>query len=125
MNAVALSTVAVVMGGAVLCPICEPAPAVAQNPNAVVAAQGADTATVKLHISGMNCGSCPVTARAALRKLPGVYGATVTLDDSLGVVRYDARKVTPAEIAAHLTKLTGYGAKVIPDTTKAPRRGSA
>lgn len=122
MKALAVSVFAAAMGGAVLCPICEPALAVAQNANVVVAAQGADTATAKLHISGMTCGTCPVTARAALRKLPGVYSATVTLDDSLGVVRYDARKVTPADIAAHLTKLTGYGAKVIPDTAKAPRR---
>ena len=48
--------------------------------------------------------------------------ATVTLDDSLGVVRYNPRKVTPAQIAAHLTRLTGYGARVITDNAKAPRR---
>lgn len=120
MKALAVSVLAAAMGGAI--PSCEPALAGAQNANAVVAAQGADTATVKLHISGMTCGTCPVTARAALRKVPGVYGATVTLDDSLGVVRYDARKVTPAEIAAHLTRMTGYGANVLPDTAKAPRR---
>src|SRR5207247_4955618 len=69
-------------------------------------------ATVRLHISRMTCGSCPTTARLALKKLPGVYGATVTLDDSLGVVRYDPRQVTPDQIAAHLTRLTGFGATV-------------
>lgn len=79
-----------------------------------VAVQTPDTATVRLHISKMTCGSCPATARLALQRLPGVYGATVTLDDSLGVVRYDPHKVTPAQIAGHLTGLTGFGATILP-----------
>jgi mercuric ion binding protein len=79
-----------------------------------LAAQTPDTATVRLHISKMTCGSCPLTARLALKRLAGVYGATVTLDDSLGVVRYDPRRVTPAQITAHLTKLTGFGATLLP-----------
>ena len=29
-------------------------------------------------------------------------------------------KVTPAQIAAHLTRLTGFGATILPDTTKTP-----
>jgi copper chaperone CopZ len=62
----------------------------------------------------MTCGTCPTTARLALKRLAGVYSATVTLDDSLGVVRYDPRRVTPAQIAAHLTKLTGFGATRLP-----------
>ena len=87
-----------------------------------VTTQAPDTATVRLHISGMTCGSCPITARTALKKFPGVFSATVTLEDSLGVVRYDPREVTPAQITAHLTRLTGYGARVIADSAKAPRR---
>lgn len=81
-----------------------------------------DTARVRLHISGMTCGSCPTTARLALKRLPGVASVMVTLDDSLGVVRYDPRRVTPAQIAAHLTRLTGYEAAVLPDTTPASDR---
>jgi len=82
-----------------------------------VALQAPDTATVRLHISKMTCGSCPATARLALKRLTGVYSATVTLDDSLGVVRYDPHQVKPAQIAAHLTRLTGFGARVLSDTT--------
>jgi len=81
-------------------------------------AQAPDTATVRLHISKMTCGTCPTTARLVLRRLCGVYSATVTLDDSLGVVRYDPRLVSPAQIAAHLTQLTGFGAFILADTTK-------
>ena len=89
---------------------------------ASLVAQAPDTATLRLHISRMTCGSCPTTARLALKKLPGVYSATVTLDDSLGVVRYDPRRVTPAQIAAHLTRLTGFGATILADSTKQARR---
>ena len=95
-----------------LCPLCGGGIQTAGAQNAPVTAQAPDTATVRLHISRMTCGSCPTTARLALKKLPGVYGATVTLDDSLGVVRYDPRQVTPDQIAAHLTRLTGFGATV-------------
>ena len=112
---------AVLTTGALLCPLCGGGtlPAAAQQSS--VTAQAPDTATVRLHISGMTCGTCPTTARLALKKLPGVYSATVTLDDSLGVVRYGPRQVTPDQIAAHLTRLTGYGARVLPDTAKTQR----
>jgi len=89
------------------------------SPN-LVAAQAPDTATVRLHISKMTCGTCPITARLALSRLTGVYSAKVTLDDSLGVVRYDPHKVKPAEIAQHLTRMTGFITTVLADTTKQP-----
>lgn len=89
--------------------------------SAPTATQLPDTATVRLHISGMTCGSCPATARLALNRLPGVYGATVTLDDSLGVVRYDPSVVTPTQIAAHLTRVTGYRTTILQDSAKGSR----
>lgn len=117
--------IAAVIGAATLCPLCEPAEAGVRTASASTVAQGPDTATVRLHISGMTCGTCPVTARVALNRVTGVYSATVTLDDSLGVVRFDPRKVTPAQIATQLTKMTGYGTKVLADSAKASRRGGA
>jgi mercuric ion binding protein len=116
--ALTLLVVSAALGATALCPLCDRVPAAqAQTP----ALQGTDTAVVRLHISGMTCGTCPATARLALRRLAGVHDATVTLRDSLGVVRYDPRRTRPADIAAHLTRLTGYGAVVLPDTA-APRR---
>jgi len=108
-------------GAAILCPLCDAGLRIAgaQSVDAV-ATQTPDTVTVRLHISRMTCGSCPTTARLALKRLPGVYSATVTLADSLGIVRYDPRRVTPAQIAAHLTKLTGFGATVLPSVPKTP-----
>ncbi len=110
-------------GTAFLCPLCGGGIQTAGAQPTQVALQAADTATVRLHISKMTCGSCPATARLALKRLPGVYSATVTLDDSLGVVRYDPRQVNSAQIAAHLTRLTGFGATILPDTTRAPGGG--
>ena len=110
-------------GAAVLCPLCGAGLQTAGAHPTQVALQAADTATVRLHISKMTCGSCPATARLALKRLPGVYSATVTLDDSLGIVRYDPRQVSPAQIAAHLTRLTGFGATILPDTTRTPGGG--
>ncbi len=107
-------------GAAFLCPLCGGGLQAARAQNLGIAAQTPDTAAVRLHISKMTCGSCPTTARLALKRLKGVYSATVTLDDSLGVVRYDPRQVNPAQIAAHLVKLTGFGATILTDTTKAP-----
>jgi len=106
---------AVAAAASVVCPLCDNGPATAAATVAAPSAQGPDTAQLRLHISGMTCGSCPLTARLALRRVPGVYGAVVTLDDSLGVVRYDARKVTGAQITAQLTRLTGFRARVLAD----------
>lgn len=108
-------------GAAMLCPLCGGGVGTALATPSGVYLPATDTAQVRLHISGMTCGSCPTTARLALKKLTGVYSATVTLEDSLGVVQYDPRRVTPAQITAHLTRLTGYGARVIADSAKAPR----
>lgn len=117
---VVLLAVAGLTGAALLCPLCGGGIQAAGAQSLGVTAQTPDTATVRLHISRMTCGSCPTTARVALKRLAGVYSARVTLDDSLGVVRYDPQRVKPAEIAAHLTRLTGFGATILPDTTKAP-----
>lgn len=105
---------AALAGGGVLCPLCEAGVHVVRAQAAAVQ-PAPDTATVRFHISKMTCGSCAVTARLALKRIPGVLDAKVTLDDSLGVVRYDPRKVTPAEIAVQLTRQTGYGARLLAD----------
>jgi copper chaperone CopZ len=112
-----LMVAAGVGGAAVLCPLCgEVVRAATRNGPAVAVV--ADTATIRLHISGMTCGGCATTARLALKRLTGVYDATVTIEDSLGVVRYDPRAVTPDEIMAGLTKLTGYRVIVLSGAIK-------
>ncbi len=111
------AAVTALAGAGVLCPLCVSV----ANAQPATVQQAPDTATLRLHISKMTCGSCPVTARIALKRIPGVLAATVTLDDSLGVVRYDPRNVTPAQIAARLTEQTGYPARILADSTKRAR----
>jgi copper chaperone CopZ len=102
-----------------ICPLCKE-DAEARPQRAIVASERADTATVRLHISKMTCATCTVTARVALKKLAGVYDATVSYGDSLGVVSYDPQRVTPTQIAEHLTRLTGYPANILPDSVAKP-----
>lgn len=112
---------AALAGISVLCPLCGNGLSTAAAQHAVVQ-QAPDTATARLHISGMTCGSCPITARLALKRIPGVVDATVTLQDSLGIVRYHPHKVSPSVIAAGLLRLTGYRATVLADPpTPAPK----
>src|SRR5437016_10776406 len=115
-----------VVGAAILCPLCESRQAGAANvAPSVASVTVADTATTRLHISGMTCGTCPTTARVALTRVPGVFSAKVTLEDSLGVVKYDPSRVNAKQIAARLTKLTGYGARILSDrvSRSKPSRG--
>lgn len=108
----------------IVCPLCETVVARAATESVALASQLPDTATVRMRISGMTCATCPITARVALKKLRGVYDARVTYSDSLAVVRYDPRRVTPAQMLAHLTELTGYKGRVLPDSVR-PLRGTA
>lgn len=110
---------AILASGGALCPLCGGGPSTAQAQQITIARQAPDTATVRLHISKMTCGGCATTARLALKKLDGVLDASVSYGDSIGVVRYDPRKVKPEQIAAHLTRLTGYPARVLTDSTTA------
>ena len=123
-NTMVLAAFTALAGAGLLCPLCDAGARQVGAQQVLASHEATDTATVKLHISGMTCGSCPVTARIALKRLPGVLDAKVTLDDSLGVVTYDPREVTPAQIAAHLTRLTGYGARIIADSPKAEGQGA-
>lgn len=112
------------LGGGAVCVACEPNSAQGRAAANVSEARTADTATVRIHVSGMTCATCPITARKALEKLGGVYSAVVTYGDSLAIVKFDPSQVKTDEIATHLTKMTGYGARVLTDPPKPPTKGT-
>ena len=114
----AAAAVTALAGAGTICPLCRGGVPPATAEVALITQELGDTATVKLHISGMTCGSCSLTARTALKRLPGVLDATVSAEHSEGTVRYHPRKVTPAQIATHLTRLTGYGARIIEEPAR-------
>jgi copper chaperone CopZ len=100
----------------VVCPIC------GAGARPVIAEQRADTALARFGVSGMTCGACATTARLALHRLQGVYSAAVSYDSASALVRYDPRRVTPAQIAQHLERLTGYRATLLAgETATQPR----
>ena len=73
----------------------------------------AEQRTVQLEVKGMNCATCPLTVRLALKKVAGVSDAKVTLEPPLAIVTYEDSKTSAAELARATTK-AGY-----PSTPKA------
>ncbi|MGH7526735.1 MAG: heavy-metal-associated domain-containing protein [Gemmatimonadales bacterium] len=119
----AFAAVAVLAGTSALCPPCGAGVRSAGAQHLGVARQVADTATVRLHLSGMTCGSCATTARLALRRVPGVYGAEVSYEAAAALVRYDPAQTSPERLIERLADLTGYGGRVIADAPEPARRG--
>lgn len=72
--------------------------------------QNAALTEVTLNIGGMDCNMCVVSVTKGIEKVPGVESATVKLNDSTAVVRYDAAKTTLAEINKAVEK-EGYSVK--------------
>ena len=119
----AFAAVAVLAGTSALCPSCGGGVWNAGAQHLGVAQQVSDTATVRLHLSGMTCGSCATTARIALRRAPGVYGAEVSYEAATAGVRYDPARTSPERLIERLADLTGYGGRVIADAPEPARRG--
>lgn len=71
--------------------------------------------TVQLDVKGMNCATCPLTVRLALRKVDGVIDAQVTLEPPVAVVTFDDAK-TSLEQLTRATGNAGY-----PSAPRAPR----
>ncbi|MEK6768686.1 MAG: heavy metal-associated domain-containing protein [Gemmatimonadota bacterium] len=106
---IGLASAVVALSAARLCPWCGGSPVGAAT-LAAAEVQAPDTAVARFAIQGMTCGSCATTARVALQRLAGVYRANISYDSATAVVRYDPRRLTPAQIAQHLEHLTGYRA---------------
>ena len=65
--------------------------------------------TVTLDIKGMDCASCPLTVKLALKKAPGVAEVKVNYQTRTAEVRYDAGKTTPDRLAQTVSDI-GYPA---------------
>lgn len=87
--------------------------------NAVTSTQVAPgSKSVTLAVEGMTCASCAVTVKAAVRRLPGVSAADVSVPGKSAAVSYDPAKVTPAQIVEAVNRV-GYHAALSP-TPKVP-----
>lgn len=59
----------------------------------------AEQRSVQLDVKGMNCATCPITVRLALKKVPGVLDARVTLEPPIAEVVYDDAQTNPERLA--------------------------
>ncbi len=73
--------------------------------------QGAEPKAATLDVPSMYCSLCNISVRKALERVPGVVGAKADNSAKRAEVSYDPDKVSPAELAAALTK-SGYPAIV-------------
>ena len=81
------------------------------------------TDTIKMHLAGLNCGSCVGRAEKALNAATGVVAASVNLATETATVQFAADQTTPAALAKAVTD-AGYPATpharvMQQDTTKA------
>ena len=74
----------------------------------------ADERRVQLEVKGMNCATCPITVRIALKKVPGVRDAKVMLDPPIAEVVYDDARTNPERLM-RATANAGF-----PSTAKLP-----
>ncbi|GAV20662.1 periplasmic mercuric ion binding protein [Mariprofundus micogutta] len=67
--------------------------------------------TVTLHVSGMTCGTCPISVRHSAMQMKGVHTAIVNIDTAMATVTYEDSEQSPQAIAQTITKL-GYPATI-------------
>lgn len=79
--------------------------------SAVVAPAWSATQTVTLSVPGMTCAACPVTVKAALRKIPGVQKTEVRFDKLEAIVSFDDAKTNVAALT-EATARAGYPSTV-------------
>ena len=79
----------------------------------------ADAETVVLNVSGMTCDACAVGIEKSLMKIPGVQGATVSLDAKEAVVYVEPGQVSVGELLKAVESAGSYTAQV-----KKPIRGN-
>ena len=72
---------------------------------------GAQEQTVTMHVSGMTCGTCPISVRHRALQLKGVHAAAADLDTATATVTYEDSEQSPQAIARAITKL-GYPATI-------------
>lgn len=68
------------------------------------------TKQITLLVENMTCGTCPITVRKSLEKLPGVLSVKTTLEPPEAVIVYNPAKVS-VEQMMNATMEAGYPSK--------------
>lgn len=72
----------------------------------------AATETVTLSVPGMTCAACPITVRAALKRVPGVEKVDIEAEQKRVTVAYDDSK-TDTQTLTRATENAGYPSSVV------------
>jgi mercuric ion transport protein len=80
--------------------------------SAVTADAPVAVAQAKFKITGMTCGGCADTIKAALERTAGVRRAEVSYERGEAVVDYDSKVITPERIRDVINQ-TGYKAEIV------------
>lgn len=103
----------ILLAAVILVPLAGRALAAAPERSPVMTAPAAETQRVALHVDGMTCGGCAISARAVLSRLEGVRRAEVNYQQKRALVTYDPSKITPPRMIAALKDKLGYTARVV------------
>lgn len=76
--------------------------------------------TELLKVTGMTCGGCTSTVTSALKTVPGVEDAKVSLSAGEATVEYDERVTSPSHLRSAVES-AGYG---VDGTNSSPGRQS-
>ncbi len=71
--------------------------------------------TTEFLIDGMTCGNCARHVTDAIQSVPGVRSASVSIENKIAVVRWNAPENVPAVLKA--VRSAGYGAKEMSNAT--------
>lgn len=65
--------------------------------------------TACFEVQGMTCATCPITVKAAVKKLKGINAVTASLEEKNAVVDFDSQKTIAIEIKNAIDRV-GYKA---------------
>lgn len=60
-------------------------------------------------VQGMTCATCPLTVKAAIKKLKGIHDVKASLQEKNAVVDFDSQKINTSEIKKAIDSV-GYKA---------------
>lgn len=72
----------------------------------------AQGSTVTLKVSGMSCGACAARVEKTAKEISGVTGAKASQPKGTAEITFDPAKITAEDIAALITKKSGFTAEV-------------
>ena len=92
--------------------VCSPLFASAEAPEPVAKDAAAQSDGLVLELDGLSCQSCVDSITGALKAVPGVTDAVVTLEPQRAVVKLEAKDAPNAEQLIKVVTDLGYSAKL-------------